>query len=137
MTGILGSFAISAFNDGDADRGRALQAASVSLLEDVKASGGLASDLAEALGYFREASDRFTPATEEENQAGMAKALAALQAERTDHAALDSDLAAARRLIAEMDKKTPGLIEQLELSGAGNDPRLIRAAIKEARRRGY
>jgi hypothetical protein len=137
VTDTFGSFAVSAFNDGDADRGRALQAAGTTLLEDVKAAGGLASDLAEALGYVREAANRFTPATEEENQAGMAKALDVLRAERTDHAALASDILAAHRLIIDMDKKTPGLIEQLELTGAGNDPRLIKAAIKEARRRGY
>lgn len=137
VTETLGSFAISAANDGDMDRCHALQAASVSLLEDVKTAGGLASDLAEALGYVKAAADRFTPATEEENQAGMAKALATLQAERNDHDALASDTLAAHRLIVEMDKKTPGLIEQLELTGAGNDPRLIKAAIKEARRRGY
>ncbi|BBF92846.1 hypothetical protein [Blastochloris tepida] len=136
VTDTFGSFAISAANDGDMERCHALQAAGETLLADVREAGGLASDLAEALGYVKAAADRFAPATEEENQAGMAKALATLQAERTDHAALEGDLAAARRLIVEMDRRTPGLIEQLELTGAGNDPRLIKAAIKEARRRG-
>lgn len=137
VTDTFGSFAISAANDGDMERCHALQAAGETLLADVREAGGLASDLAEAVSYFREASDRFHPVTPEEAEAGMAKALATLQEERTDHAALASDILAAHRLIIDMDKKTPGLIEQLELTGAGNDPRLIRAAIKEARRRGY
>ena len=46
------------------------------------------------------------------------------------------NLGAARRLIDHPEERAPGNKASLEFSGAGNDPRLIRLAIKEARRRG-
>jgi len=49
----------------------------------------------------------------------------------------DADLDAARRFISDVEKIAPGTISTLEATGSGNDPRLIRKAIAEAKRRDY
>ncbi|RUU85473.1 hypothetical protein EOB59_31980 [Mesorhizobium sp. M7A.F.Ca.MR.176.00.0.0] len=49
----------------------------------------------------------------------------------------EGDISIARRFIADMELVSPGVVASLERHGAGNDPRLVRAAIKEAKRRGY
>ena len=99
----------------------------------MKAAGTPAAAFNEVLAAFNEAdADNFTP----DQRAQMAEAtMAELQADFGS--TLDADLNAARQLIADLDKLTPGLIDSLEASGAGNNPRLIRTAISEARRRGY
>lgn len=130
---------MDALKDGDDGRAEALQSASGALLDDVRASGGLAADLAEALGYVRSNLDRpfGLAASEAELQAGESKAMGELANEyRGDTVRLSADLGAARRLIDHLEERAPGTKASLEFSGAGNDPRLIRLAIKEARRRG-
>jgi hypothetical protein len=47
------------------------------------------------------------------------------------------DISAAQAFIRDLEVIAPGTIASLERTGAGNDPRLVRSAIKEARRRGY
>lgn len=49
----------------------------------------------------------------------------------------DADLGLARRFIADLEVVSPGTIDTLNRTGAGNDIRLIRKAVAEARRRGY
>jgi hypothetical protein len=63
----------------------------------------------------------------------MAEGLAACQAEGI----ADADINLARRFVADLETVSPGTIATLERTGAGNDLRLIRKAIAEAKRRGY
>jgi hypothetical protein len=65
-------------------------------------------------------------------KAPYASSMALLQSEGVTVA----DLNTARAFVGDLDIVAPGTIASLQLSGAGNDPRLIRAAIKEAQRRG-
>lgn len=137
FTNMMGDYRLSAIKDGDEARGNELQQASATLLDDVKQSGGLATDLAEALGLVHAGMDRFGAATPEELEASQAKAMDLLTSEYGgDAAKMGADLASARRLIEHVEKKAPGTMASLEYSGAGNDPRLIKLAIKEAKRRG-
>jgi hypothetical protein len=137
FTNMMGDYRMSAFKDGDEARANELQQASTALLDDVRQSGGLASDLAEALGIVHAGMDRFGPATADEMEASRAKAMETLTAEYGgDSARMNADLASARRLIERMEQRAPGTMASLDYSGAGNDPRLIKMAIREAKRRG-
>lgn len=135
----FGGHRLDAIKDRQDDRAEALQVAGQELLADVKASGGLAADLAEAIGFVRENMDRpfGLAATAEQLQASEARTMDALAEEYAgDASRMQADLNAARRLIDHLEAKAPGTKASLAHSGAGNDPRLIRLAIKEARRRG-
>ena len=125
--------ALAALKEGDHERSAELDQAGKALVDDMKAAGTPAAVFNEALAAFNEAdADNFT----EDQRAQMAEAtMADLRADFGP--TLDADLSAARALIADLDKLTPGLIASLEASGAGNNPRLIRTAIEEAKRRGY
>lgn len=130
---IFNGFADAAISDSDGgERFRALETARDGLIADAASHGANAADLAEAMSIVKERQgDGLLEPTPEQAEARMSESLAALRAEGVT----DADLAAARRLVADMDKVAPGTIASLERSGAGNDPRLVRLMIKEARRR--
>lgn len=135
--GAVGSFftqhALSALQDGDRTRADDLQAASQALVSDAKHHGSAAEDVAEALKVVNEASgDNLPPEVHEERRTA---AMATLEAEMGGN--LPADLSRAQRFIRDLDKLIPGTIASLERSGAGNDVRLIKIAVKEAKRRGY
>jgi hypothetical protein len=129
-------FALSARNDGDADRADALTSAGEALIADAKDAGTDAAELTAALDVVRERQgDTLTPITPEKLEADFATGMAAVQAEFGDNHM--ADLSAARAFIRHLDTIAPGTIDSLERTGAGNDMRVIRAAIKEAKRRGF
>lgn len=127
-------FAVSAAADGDVDRSHELQAAGQALVADFKSAGADAAELSAALDVVRERQgDTISEIAPEKIEAEMSSGLAAL----ADEGVADADLNAARRFVADLEIVAPGTIASLERTGAGNDLRLVRAAIKEAKRRGY
>lgn len=135
VTGFTSGFAQSAIADGDIDRAHELQAAGDALVADFKAAGTDTDEVKSALDIIRERqSDTFAgPVSEEKLEADRVAAMNELTAEGIS----DADLNAARRFISDVEKVAPGTIHTLEATGSGNDPRLIRKAIAEAKRRGY
>lgn len=127
-------FANSAANDGDIERSHELQAAGDALVADFKTAGADAAELSAALDVVRERQgDTIAEIPPEKIEAEMATGLAAL----TDEGVTNADLALARRFVSDLEIVAPGTMASLERTGAGNDLRLVRAAIKEAKRRGY
>ncbi len=100
-----------------------------------KDAGTDAADLAEALNIVRERSADTVagPVSIEKLESDKTAALAELAAEGFS----DADIHAAQRLVADLDLVARGTIDSLVATGAGNDLRLIRKAIAEAKRRGY
>lgn len=135
VTEILDGFANSAISDGDGgERSRSIELARDGLLADAKAHGLDTAELSEAMAVVKERqADSITEPTPEQAEQRMTEALDVCRAEGIT----DVDLGLARRFIADLEVVSPGTAATLERSGAGNDLRLIRAAIKEARRRGY
>lgn len=135
VTGFTDGFAQSAIADGDIDRAHELQAAGDALVADFKAAGTDADEVKSALDIVRERQgDTLGGAVSEEKL--EADRVAAMN-ELTSEGISDADLNAARAFIRDLEMVAPGTIRTLETSGAGNDPRLIRKAIAEAKRRGY
>jgi hypothetical protein len=135
VTEIFDGFANSAISDNDGgERARAIGAAKDGLIADAKAHGMDATELSEAMAVVKERqADSIVEPTPEQAEQRMTEALDVCR----DEGITDADLGLARRFIADLEVVSPGTIATLERSGAGNDLRLIRAAIKEARRRGY
>jgi hypothetical protein len=131
----LNPYVRDAFSEGDKERGEALKAATSSLAEDFRASGASTETLKEAFEIVRESNDRLHPITPEEAQTGMAEGLSTLQSDLGS--SFQSDLSAARAFINDLEIVAPGTKASLERNGAGNSLRLVKAAIKEAKRRGY
>jgi hypothetical protein len=117
------------------DRAHDLQAAGDALVADFKAAGTDADEVKSALDIIRERQgDTLAgPVPEERLEADRTAAMNELTAEGIS----DADLDAARRFISDVEKIAPGTIHTLEATGSGNDTRLIRKAIAEAKRRGY
>jgi hypothetical protein len=135
VEGFLNSRALSARSDGDHERAEALKAATSALTDDFRANGTSSRDAEEAFQILREANDYLTPPSPEQIATDMTANLATLQSELGS--SFQSDLDAARAFISDLNKVAPGTIESLSRNGAGNDLRLVKAAIREARRRGY
>lgn len=112
-----------------------LREASKALTADAIEHGTPEQEFADAMDVIRERHDFLEPPSEAELEAERDANLETLQSELGD--TFEADLDAARRFVQDLDKVAPGTIESLVVSGAGNDMRLIRAAIKEAKRRGY
>ena len=123
---------MAALQDGDTERAEALEAATASLSENFKTAGTPAEELREAFDIVRQSAG-LSPPTPEEREASYAKGMEAVQSEGIS----DADLIAARRFIRDLETVSPGVVASLNAHGAGNDPKLIRAAVREARRRGY
>lgn len=135
MTGELDHYTLGAIKDGDADRAGALRGAKSALTEDFRSAGTPSEDIKSAFEIIREHDHSLSPPSAEQIEADFEAGMATLQAELGS--SMQSDLGAARAFINDLEKVAPGTIASLERFGAGNDPRLIRAAIKEAKRRGY
>ncbi|MCL4767754.1 MAG: hypothetical protein KJZ80_16120 [Hyphomicrobiaceae bacterium] len=131
----VSGFAASAATDGDHDRAKALEAAGEALVEDFKAAGSDAKEVAEAFDIIRmrQADTIAGPVSTEKLQAEYGSTMAALEAEGVTTADID----AARAFIRDLEIVAPGTMDSLERTGAGSDARLIRKAIAEAKRRGY
>lgn len=131
--GELDQFTLDAMKDGDTERASALKSATAALSEDFRAAGTEPATIEEAFTIIRQSADSFSPPTPEQIEAGFVAGMAEL----TGSGVAESDIGMARRFIADMEIVSPGVVASLERHGAGNDPRLVRAAIKEAKRRGY
>lgn len=125
--------ALKALEDDDRERSQALGAAGKALVADMKAAGTSSADFDEALTIVNEAA--YETLTDAEIDARQAETIATL--EREYGGEFKRNIDAANRFIRDLDKIAPGTIMSLQASGAGNDPRIIRKAVKEALRRGY
>lgn len=132
---ILDGFALSALGDGDVERAHEIDAAKDALIEDAKAQGSTAADLTEALSIVHErAADTITDIPPEKLEADKVETMAIL----ADEGVTDAQIRAAQAMISDLDATVaPGLIDTLARSGAGNDVRLVRLAIRESERRHY
>jgi hypothetical protein len=136
IAGFFNTFALSARSDGDVERAEALTTAGAALIADARAAGMDAAELTSALNIVSERQgDTLSPIPPEKIEAEFASGMAAIQQEYGD--TYLADLNAARAFIRDLEIIAPGTIDSLERTGAGNDIRLIRSAIKEAKRRGY
>lgn len=136
IAGFFNGFAVSAAGDGDSERAQALNAAGEALIADARKAGTNSAELSAALDVVRERQgDTIGPISDEKLEADFASGMEAVRSEFG--ATADSDLKAAQAFIRDLDTIAPGTIDSLNRTGAGNDMRLIRAAIKEAKRRGY
>lgn len=136
IAGFFNSAAVSAAGDGDSERAQALNAASEALIADARKAGTNTADFASALDIVRERQgDLIAPLSAEKMEAEFASGMETIKAEFGS--TYESDLNAARSFIRDLEKIAPGTIDSLERTGAGSDVRLVRAAILEARRRGY
>ncbi|MCZ8133437.1 MAG: hypothetical protein O9248_00150 [Rhodobacteraceae bacterium] len=135
LGGFFDGFAGSAIAEGDTDRAEELQAAGAALTKDFASAGTDPAELADALSIVRErhADTAFGPVSEEKLVADYNATMSSLAEEGVSIADID----AARAFIADLELVAPGTMQTLEATGAGNDARLIRKAIAEARRRGY
>lgn len=124
---------MNALKDGDKERADELGAAQTNLISDMKEAGTPVADLNSALNTVGQYMSRDLSA--DERASIEASSMAELQNQYGDD--LGKSLAAARQLIADLETVSPGLIDTLERSGAGNDTRLVQLAIGEAKRRGY
>jgi len=131
--GVLEGYTLDAIKDGDKDRADAIKYASEGLITDVRKTGGNPAELADALQIVRERIDPLSPYTPEKAEAEMVSSMAQLQADGVTEA----DVNIARAFIRDLEIVAPGTMDTLSRSGAGNDPKIIKAAIKEAKRRGY
>ncbi|MES0042620.1 hypothetical protein [Mesorhizobium sp. M0091] len=131
--GELDQFTLDAIKNGESERANDLKAATAALSEDFRAAGTEPATIEEAFTIIRQSADSFSPPTPEQIEAGFVAGMAEL----TGSGVAESDIGIARRFIADMEIVSPGVVASLERHGAGNDPRLVRAAIKEAKRRGY
>lgn len=132
MRSELETFRLSAHADGDTERAEALGHATQALAADFSANDTDASDLKEAFEIVRHSAGLMPP-TLEEREVSFTSGMAAVQ----DAGINDSDLNAARAFIRDLETVSPGVVASLNAHGAGNDIRLIRKAVAEARRRGY
>lgn len=135
VTSFFDGFAGSAVADGDIERAQELNAAKDAMISDFKTAGTDPTDLREAFDIVRErqADTLFGEVSAERLAVDQAQAMAVL----TDEGVTDLDLNAARAFIRDLEIISPGTMRSLEATGAGNDPRLIRKVIAEAKRRGY
>ncbi|MFZ5675982.1 MAG: hypothetical protein ACOZAM_23745 [Pseudomonadota bacterium] len=119
--------------DGDKEHVDYLAAGKAGLIADLVEAKTPQADFSNALGVVNEYMSRDLSA--DERASIEASSMAELQNQYGDD--LGKSLAAARQLIADLDTVSPGLIDTLERSGAGNDRKLVQLAIGEAKRRGY
>lgn len=127
----LDQVTLDAIKDDDQERVGALRAATAALTDEFRSSGAPPEEVAEAFQILR---DRpMTEPTPEEREEHFQWAVAALQHDGVS----DAELNAARAMIRDYEQIAPGTIASLEAYGAGNDPKLIKLVIAQAKRRGY
>ena len=120
---------LSATHDGDSERVAELGAAERALAANMREAGTSSADFGEALSIVNEC------LADDPSLLAAKQGETMLALERDIGPSFAADLAAARSLIQDLERVAPGTIHSLERSGAGNDPRLIRKAIAEAKRR--
>lgn len=123
--------------EGDEERANELQEAMSTLTADFSKKGTAATDVAEMTELLHEGKARIASPTEDEAREAFDSGIAALAEGYSSPNDLNADIRRAQRFVSDLAKVTPGVIETLERSGMGSDPRMVRLAIREARRRGY
>ncbi|CAB4325014.1 hypothetical protein [Brucella sp. 191011898] len=132
VRGELETYRLSAHADGDTERAEALGHATQALAADFAANDTEPTDLKEAFEIVRHSAG-MVPPTLEEREASFTAGMSEVQSAGIS----DADLSAARSFIRDLETVSPGVVASLNAHGAGNDIRLIRKTVAEARRRGY
>lgn len=129
--GEMDGMTLDAIKEGDQERAAALKAATAAFTNEFQSVGAPPEEVAEAFAIIR---DRpLAEPTLEEREEHFQSAVAALQHDGVT----DAELNAARAMIRDYEQIAPGTIASLEAYGAGNDPKLVKLAIAQAKRRGY
>lgn len=118
---------------GDDEWMQSLSAAQDGLAADMQAAGTATEDFDEAFHIVNQYTGDDLP--DEKREAMRETTVTELSAEWGAEA--EPNLNIARSFIQDLEKVAPGTIDTLERSGAGNDPKLIRKVVAEAKRRGY
>lgn len=136
VEGVIGPWAEAARLEGDAALADEWREASRTLSEDFRQAGMDAEEVGQVMELAREALGNTLPGmpVDEERLLHMQVQAEAWMVER---GVTDAEIDAARRMIDDLDMRTPGLKDYLDATGLGSDPRLIEKAIREAARRGY
>ena len=131
MGGELDQHALDAIADGDGDRADALKFARDALAEDFRTAGTDPDTIAEAFKIVRDAP--LSEMSPEQHEAAYAEGMAELERSGVTEAEIN----AARKLVSDFELIAPGTVASLEANSAGSNPKLVRMAIAEAKRRGY
>jgi hypothetical protein len=124
---------LTANQQGDEEWMQSISAAQDGLAADMEAAGTSTADFDEAFHIVNQYTGDDLP--DEKREAMRETTVTELSAEWGDEA--EANLNIARSFIRDLEKVAPGTIDTLERSGAGNDPKLIRKVVAEAKRRGY
>lgn len=134
VSSVMDRAVLDAFGEGEKERGEALKLARDAIIDDALDHGTDKETMNEAFAALQEVNGAsLGDLNEEQLAASYSAGMAAVQAASIS----DDDLNAARAFIRDMEEIAPGTIASLERRGAGNDIRIIRKAVNEARRRGY
>jgi predicted GNAT family acetyltransferase len=136
VEGVIGPWAEAARLEGDAELAAEWREAATTLSDDFRQAGMDADQVTEVMQLAREALGNTLPGmpVDEERLLRMNEQGLAWMTERGVQVA---EIDAARRMIDDLDLKTPGLKDYLDHTGLGSDPRMIEKAIAEAKRRNY
>ncbi|MER8783237.1 hypothetical protein NKH60_18605 [Mesorhizobium sp. M1006] len=137
LAGRMEGYELDARLSGEGERADELASAMSSLTADFSKHGTSEHDVKDMMELLHDGKARFAPPTETEAGEAYSRGMEVLASEYADEAAMQTDLAIARRFVADLSTVSPGVIETLEASGMGSDPRMIRLAIREAKRRNY
>ncbi len=118
--------------DGDTEHADAIEHAQIALAADFRDAGTDPDAIKIVFSEVRQ-SAMMTDMTHEQAEKSYADGLAAVAAAGYSEA----ELQGARQLVADLDRVSPGVIDSLSRFGAGNSPKVIAAAVREAKRRGY
>lgn len=131
VSGELNAVLISAVQDGNTEQADEIRTAITGLSSDFAKAGTDQQTLTDALRIVK--GDSIVLPTHEQIEVEYEQRLSELP----EMGVSDDDLRIARQFVSDLEVVSPGLKRSLEISGKGNDPKLIKMAIAEARRRNY
>lgn len=129
--GELDTAVLDAIKNGEPERADDLHVAIDGLTQNFAKAGTDREEITEAFRIVK--GDSLELPSAEQIEADYQKRLQELPELGISH----DDLRIARQLISDLETVSPGVKRTLEISGKGNDPKLIRMVVAEAKRRKY
>lgn len=130
---VMSALSLDALKKSDTEKADAFEESRKALIGDFQATGTDPAAAADAVGIIN--AWAYTAPSIEQIEQDRVQNLELLTSEWGE--AADTNLTIVRRFVADMDAVSPGTLATLESTGAGNDPKLIRMFLREAKRRGY